>query len=177
MSTILNVKRHLLQICTCIHGPRQRNSGLLPSAQLFTSDKEGYAPIKKDEPLFLSQIRTGITESNKTTYPFLLLQSYRHGVTVPNPVQEHNLNALFVSSSSDIMYDEQTFDDQVIEYFVILVREQDVVAYSGRENPRIQLHKRREKGKKKPYTKDVGERRQCYRALRLPLLRSLCHPR
>ena len=79
---------------------------------------------KAHEPLFLSQIRTGITtEGNKITYPFLLLQSYHHGVTVPNPVQEHNLNALFVILSSDIMYNEQTFDDQVIEYFVILVRE------------------------------------------------------
>ena len=117
-----NLKRLLLQICTCIHSPRQRNSGLLSSAQLFTLDKEKRSN-KAHEPLFLSQIRTGITEGNKITYPFLLLQSYHHGVTVPNPVQEHNLDALFVSSSSDIMYDEQTFDDQVIEYFVILVRE------------------------------------------------------
>jgi hypothetical protein len=49
------------------------------------------------------------------------------------------------------MYDEQTFDDQVVEYFVILVRKQDIVAYSGRENPGIQLHKRRRKEEKTMY--------------------------
>ena len=34
------------------------------------------------------------------------------------------------------MYDDHTFDDQVIEYFIILVRKQDIVAYSGRQNPK-----------------------------------------
>ena len=31
--------------------------------------------------------------------------------------------------------DHQTFDDQVIEHFIILVRKQDILAYSGGENP------------------------------------------
>ena len=35
------------------------------------------------------------------------------------------------------MQDDQTFDDQVVEYFIILVRKQDILAYSGRENPKI----------------------------------------
>ena len=110
MSTILDIKRLLLQICMCIHGPRgprQKISGLLSSAQLFTLDKERYASIKRHEPLFLSQIRTEITEGNKITYPFL----------------EQNLNVLLVGSSNDNTYNEQTFDDQVIEYFLILVKE------------------------------------------------------
>ena len=86
VSTILDIKRLLLQICMCIHGPRgprQKNSGLLSSAQLFTLDKKRYASIKRHEPLFLSQIRTEITEGNKITYPIL----------------EHNLNVLLVGSS------------------------------------------------------------------------------
>ena len=45
------------------------------------------------------------------------------------------------------MYDERTFDDQVIEYFIILVRKQNIVAYSGRENPGIQLHQIKKKKK------------------------------
>ena len=83
--------------------------GLLFSAQLFTLDKERYASIKRHETLFLSQIRTEITEGNKITYPFL----------------EDNLNVLLVGSSNDNMYNEQTFDHQVIhvEYFLILMRE------------------------------------------------------
>jgi hypothetical protein len=70
---------------------------------------------KGDKLLFLNQIRIGIAESIKFTYPFLLLQSYLPEVIVPNPVQEHNLNVFFCSSSNYCMDDEQTFDDQVIE--------------------------------------------------------------
>ena len=97
MSTILNVKETFLTDLHVHTRPAPEKLGLvvLRSAIHFRQRKIRFN--KGYEPLFLSQIRTGITESNKFTYPFLLLQSYHHEVTVPNPVQEHNLNALFVA--------------------------------------------------------------------------------
>ena len=97
---------------------------------------------------------------------------------MPNPVQGHNLNVTFVphQKKNDSVYDDQTFDDQVIEYFIILVRKQDIVAYSGRENPKI-CTITQSRNKRKPLTKDVGEHRRCYRAVQLPLPGDACRPR
>ena len=97
VSTILNVKRDNSYRSARAYTARAREiRACCPPLSYSHQTKGKYVPIKRHKPLFLSQIRTGITESNKSIYLSLLLQSYHHEVTVPNPVQERNLNVLLL---------------------------------------------------------------------------------
>ena len=101
VSTIVNVKEESLTDLHVHTRPAPEKFELVVLRSAIHIRQKKIHINKKHEPLFLSQIRTRITESNKSTYPFLQLQSYRHEVTVPNPVQEHNLNVLFICSASN----------------------------------------------------------------------------